>query len=539
MYGLSFQDDFKVTQKPTLNLGLRYEYEGGLWDPQNRLPQRLDLTEPIPGMREAVDPLMPANVKAKMAECKGQKSHLYNAAFYFTEDGSKRKTSMDKWGLMPRIGAAWRLDDRSVIRAGYGRFIVPSSLANSERDTLGEIDLGGFTPATAVPVVQAGIPQAYLSNPLPLGLDPITGKKYGRYTNLGSAVTIDEYEQRPPISDRFNISFQRQLPGRFIADATYFVNFVSRDQFSLNPNLSGPRLSYTYKAALSQTVANPFYNWGTPETFPGTLRNARTVTVASLLVPYPQYGVLTQTGTDMRKARYQSVQLRAQRAFDQGFSFLATYAYVVSRSQWYFDVQDQYDGLLSWYDFSVTQSGGSGTPSVASDPRHRFVTAGTWDMPVGRGRRFGNQVAPALDTIIGGWQLSGIYSFTSGAPLIFTAGSIAPASVEQISEVGTGSYWFETTGFAPLPAYTRRANPWCYDGLTGPGFTNMDLSLGKRFNLTERFKLQIRMDAFNMLNGMNWATPQMTVTASDFGKTNTQLSGYYGRQLQYSIRFEF
>ena len=313
MYGFYVQDDFKVSQKLTLNLGLRYEYEGGLWDPQNRLPQQLDLTNPIPGMREAVDPLMPANVKAFMSESAGQKSFLYNGAFSFTEEGSNRKTSMDKLGLMPRVGVAWRLNDRSVIRGGYGRFVVPASLANSERDTLGEIDLGGFTPTTAVPVVQAGIPQSYLSNPLPLGLDPITGKTFGRYTNLGSAVTIDEYEQRPPISDRFNISFQRQMPGKFIADVTYFVNFVSRDQFSLTPNLMDPRLSFTYKAALAQTVSNPFYNWGTRETFPGTLRNARTVSIGSLLVPYPQYGVITQTGTDLRKARYQSLQLRAQR----------------------------------------------------------------------------------------------------------------------------------------------------------------------------------------------------------------------------------
>ena len=128
-------------------------------------------------------------------------------------------------------------------------------------------------------------------------------------------------------------------------------------------------------------------------------------------------------------------------------------------------------------------------------------------------------------------------SFALGA--INPAGAIAPASVNKLGQVGTGSYWFNTAGFAALPAYTRRANPWYYDGLAGPGFKNMDLSLGKRFTITERFKVQVRMDAFNFLNGMNWASPQMTVTASDFGKTNTQYSGYYGRQFQYSLRLEF
>ena len=540
MYGFYFQDDFKVTQKLTLNLGLRYEYEGGLWDPQNRLPQRLDLTDPIPGMKEIIDPLIPADVRAKMGESAGQKSYLYSGAFYFTEDGNKRKTSVDKNGWMPRLGVAWRLNDLSAIRGGYGRFVVPSSLANSERDTLGEIDLGGFTPTTVVPSVQAGIPRAYLANPFPLGLDPITGKQYGRYTNLGSAVSIDEYIQRPPISDRFNVSFQRQLPARLITDVTYFINFLSRDQYSPNLNMMDPRLSYKYKAALDATVSNPFYNYGSPQTFPGaTLRNSKTVKISTLLVPYPQYGNITQTGTDMRKARYQSLQLRTQRAFESGFTFLASYAYVTSRSQWFFDEQDEYDRALTWMDFSVTQSGGSGAPTVTSDPRHRFVSAATWEIPVGRGRRFGSAVTPVLDHIVGGWQISGIYMYTSGAPLIFTRNAIAPASVKTIGETGTGSYWFDITGFAKQAAYTRRTNPWYFDGLLGPGMKNLDLSIAKRFPLAERVGLQVRFDAFNSLNGMNWATPQLNETASDFGKTNAQLSGYFGRQLQYSARIEF
>ena len=92
-YGFYVQDDWKVTQKITLNLGLRYEYQGGLWDPQYRLPQRLDLTDPIPGMAEAIDPKIPADVRAIMAQSAGATGYTYNGAFYFTEEGNKRKTN--------------------------------------------------------------------------------------------------------------------------------------------------------------------------------------------------------------------------------------------------------------------------------------------------------------------------------------------------------------------------------------------------------------------------------------------------------------
>lgn len=540
MYAVYLQDDYKLSRNLTLNLGLRYEYEGGLWDPLNRLPQQLDLSDPIPGMKEAVDPLITADVKSKMAESNGAKGFIYNGAFHFTEDGNKRKTAMDKNGFMPRVGLAWRLGDRSVLRAGYARFIVPPSLANSERDTLGEIDLGGFTPTTVAPPVLAGIPQSYLANPFPLGLDAIIGKKFGRYTNLGSAVSVDEYEQRTPISDRFNVSFQRQLPSKFIAEVTYFVNFVSRDQYSLNLNMMDPRLSYKYQNALTQTVANPFYLYGTPETFPATsVRNARTVSVGSLLVPYPQYGAITQTGTDLRAARYQSLQLRGQRAFDHGLSFLATYAYVSTRSDWFYDPQDEYDQKLTSFNFTVAQSGGTGTPTVTADPKHRFATATTWEIPIGKGRKLGGNFSTAVDYVLGGWQLSGIYTHTSGTPLIFTRNAIAPASVTQLSQQGSGSFWFDTKGFAVVPSFTRRTNPWYYDGLVGPNFRNMDFSLAKRIAVNERIGVQLRLEAFNALNGMNWSNPNLTETASDFGKTNTQASGYYGRQIQYSVRVQF
>ncbi len=115
----------------------------------------------------------------------------------------------------------------------------------------------------------------------------------------------------------------------------------------------------------------------------------------------------------------------------------------------------------------------------------------------------------------------------------------APESVEKIGEIGAGKYWFNTTGFGVQPAYTRRSNPWYYDGLTGPGFSNVDFALAKRVMFTERYKVEFRLEAYNALNGMNWVNPTLDVTKSDFGRTNAQASGYYGRTIQFSGKFIF
>jgi hypothetical protein len=229
-----------------------------------------------------------------------------------------------------------------------------------------------------------------------------------------------------------------------------------------------------------------------------------------------------------------------QRPFHKGFSFLLTYAYVKSKTQWYYDDQDEYDDVLTWYDFSSTQSGGAGAAAVTTDSPHNFVLAATVEIPVGRGRSLGNEMSSALDAIIGGWQISGMYRYNSGRVLVFTDEATAPtATPNLLKEQGPNVTWFDTTGFSGAEPNTRRSNPWYYDGLTGPSYSNLDLGLTKRFRLSERIKLEVRLDAFNALNGMNWQDPSLSATSSSFGIVNTQVRGYAGRQLQYSARLEF
>jgi hypothetical protein len=198
-----------------------------------------------------------------------------------------------------------------------------------------------------------------------------------------------------------------------------------------------------------------------------------------------------------------------------------------------------FDGASPWTAAASLLTISSGAFPFRLDSATR-VNGGTWALPIGKGRLWGSNMAKAADFAIGGWQLSGIYSYTSGSTLLFSTQITAPDSgVQKIGCHGSGCYWFDTTGFAAATSFTRRTNPWYYSGLNGPSFRNIDLSLVKNFAIKERGKLAIRMDAFNALNGMNWAAPQLSVTASDFGKTNSQLAGYLGRQLQFSAHLEF
>jgi hypothetical protein len=410
MYALYLQDDFRIHEKLTLNLGLRWEYEGGLFDPEYRLPREVDLTEPVPGLQAAIDPRIPANIKAMMAESAGQKSYIYNGAYYFTDEENPRNAEVSGLQLMPRIGLAWSLNRKTAVRAGYGRFYTPQMLVN-ENSTMGQLDLGAFSPLTPIIPAAQGVPQATLSNPFPQGLTPAYGKRYGTYTGLGDNVRWDEYQSRPSISDRFSFSVQREVWARTVFDASYLINFIGRDGYTKNINMMDPRLGFKYRDALQATVPNPFFNYGTVETFPGALRTRSTVAVAELLKPYPQYINMTQEWTNGRKSKYHTLELRAQRPFYNGLSTLVGYAYVRGSRQEFYDNVDEYDGTWTWTD--------------VPDPRHRLNVSLVWEVPVGRDRKYGSGMNGALDAVVGGWELAGNYRYESGQYLRF-GGMIAP-----------------------------------------------------------------------------------------------------------------
>jgi len=485
-FGAFLHDDFKISRRLTLNLGLRYEYSTPPIDTQNRYSRFLDLTVPIPEFQQKA-PAIPADVLALRTA-----PPIYNGAWVFSDSANRGVYKTQKVILMPRLGAAYRLNDKTALQFGFARYVVPPNLQTL---TIERINFAGFTASTTPLGTIEGVPQASLSRPFPAGVNPLqlpVGKGFGRYTNLGNAASWDYQNFEAQVNDRVNFTVQRQLPFQMKLDATYFLNLGRHLPFTRSLNLTDPRLSYVHKALLNVNVPNPFLNVLPLAQFPGAQRNPAQVSRGSLLRPYPQYGALSQTGTPGPRNRYQALQLRLQRTFRNGMSFLASFNRNYERTEGFFNGDHEYDRQWSWI--------------PTTNARNRANLSGSYDLPFGKGRRLGANMNRALDAALGGWSVHGLTSYNSGTFLRF--GNFKLAGDPFLENPGPAA-WFNTRAFELAEPFTPRTNPLQYDGINGPKFWNLDATLAKTFALTERYKLELRLEAYNAPNAFMWNDPAM------------------------------
>jgi hypothetical protein len=168
------------------------------------------------------------------------------------------------------------------------------------------------------------------------------------------------------------------------------------------------------------------------------------------------------------------------------------------------------------------------------DSGQKLNIAGIYELPFGQGRKYGGNMPKALDYIAGGWSFSGIYSYLSGQLLSFPG---ALQSGDPKISNSTRERWFNTDAFSVLPAFTRRTNPLIVDGLRGPSFRNLDLTLNKKFDITEKLALEFRLEAYNLTNSFMGRNPSVNPTDGAFGAVTQQLATHTGREFQYSARF--
>jgi hypothetical protein len=517
-YGFFVNDDWKVTRDLTLSLGLRYEYESPFQDAENRETRALDLNAPIPELQGTV---MPDEVRQFY-----QGSWSMNGAFQFASD-DHRGSWDGGWGtISPRIGVAYRLNDKTVLRAAYGRYVTPWT-TNSNHDQLSGFPLYGYSNFTGAPNDIQGVPQMSLNNPFPASnpVAPSREKSLGIYTMLGNSLTYFDPDRRRSNSDRFNVSIQRELPGELIVDLTYFFNRTGQVfETDYNINQVDPQIGYTFKEATLVVMDNPFYDKLPVEKFPGALRYEPQVDVTSMAKPYPQYGdIIVVDGDEGGAMRYQALQVKVQKNYSHGLAMLIGYSYNVEKGQRFYNDIADYARQFSW--------------QYGNNYRQRLTVAGSWDLPVGKGRTLLANAPRALDAVVGGWKLSPVLVWRSGNLLQF-GGMVWDGSDPKVSSPAADR-WFDTSGFTRLPDFTPRSNPWSFPGLYGPGVLNMDLGLAKAFAITEKVQFQLKMDAFNVLNNMSWGDPSTNVNSSNFGRSTDQANLTRGRRIQLGARIEF
>lgn len=473
-----FQDDWKVSRRLTLNLGLRYDlqppgYErhGGtsnfnpsLRNPDNGLAGRMTYA--------GVD---------------------YGDTFLSTRTNN----------FGPRIGFAYDLsgNGRTVLRGGYAIFYPQIFYREFFGNTAG---FANTTTSYNPPAGNTNVPSFQFRNGFPSPYIQPLGAQLGPSAFLGQGVTWDQTNEKNPRSQQWNIGIQKQLPGQWMIDAAYSGNKVNNlAAGSYEYNVIDPS-NYSLGLALQDQVPNPYAG-----IVPGSL-GAGTIQRLQLLKPFPYYSSVSVRNPHLGESYYHAFLLSVEKRFSRGVSFLASYtkAKLISDSvvtPMNFGNVEQ-SGIVGYQDGKYNRAAErSLDPTDVSD---RLVMSGIFELPFGRGQRFspGNRVVNGL---IGGWQMNLIGTIQTGNPVPISGANnnlaSRPNSTGQSAKLSnrTAEHWFNTSVFVNPPLYTYGNVGRTLPDVRQPGVVNFDLSMIKDTNLIERLKLQFRAEAFNFVNHTN------------------------------------
>lgn len=535
-HGFFFQDDWHVTQRLTLNLGLRYDVELGLTERYNRFINGFDPSTPSPIQAAARAAYTTAfNANPGNFPLPPDQFHVLGG-LNFADPNNRHGWDADRSNLQPRVGAAFRLNDKTVVRGGFGIFMAPF-LVEPPIQT----GFSGFTPF--VPTNDNGRTfAATLNNPFPNGLQASPGASFGLLTSAGldlgaSTNPIIPIDRQNAKFARLIFGFQRELPGHFVVEANFItawgydltvarnLNFVPRQFLGDTPATDTAANTF-----LSATIPNPFRNL-----LPGTgspFNTASTITRAQSLLRFPQFtNVFVQENNGSN--RYNSLQLQVQKRLSNDFAFDGTYTWSRLRED------------VSFLNASDTEL----EHRVSPDERpHRLTFAAVYQLPFGRGRKFGSAMSGLLDAFIGGWQFNGTYEWQKGEPFLlnnplFFAGDVTQLKglVGQNNERGQ-KFGIDIQAIDPglvrLTAFGLRNVPTTLDNLRNQNFLNANMSVTKNFKVSETKRFQFRAEALNVFNhpyfgnGLN-----LDPNNAAFGLVTTQRNN--PRDIQLGLKFLF
>jgi hypothetical protein len=499
-----FQDDWKISQKLSLSWGMRYELPSPMTERFNRSVRGFDFDAASP-----IEAQARANYAANpIPQVPADQFRVRGGLTYPGVNGQSRSLyNFNKKNFMPRIGFAYSITPATIFRGGYGIYFEPLGVPNQN------VIQTGFSQTTQmVPTVDNGQHFiAALANPFPDGLRMPLGAAGGLSTNLGQSVSFFNQNARNPYVQRWQFALQRSLPGGSVLEVSYVGNRGVRHR--LSRNLAALPLQYlsTSKVRDQQTinllsaqVTNPFY-----PLLPATNLSGTTVSRSQLLLAYPQFTGVS-SDTNQSYSWYHSMQTRYEKRFAAGFSSTVSWTWSkLMEARSYLNAGDPMpQELIS-----------------DQDRTHRLVVTGIYELPLGKGKRFGRSWHGFGSTLVSGWQVSGIHQGQSGQPLGF-GNAIFNGNLKDIPVPnGQRTVWrwfnidagFERNSALQLSQNLQTLNT-AFSGIRGDGTNNLDTSIIKNTQLKEGVQLQFRVEAINALNHPQFSVPNTTPSSSAFGQ---------------------
>jgi hypothetical protein len=534
------QDDLRVNPNLTLNLGLRYEFEQGLREKNNEITVGFDRDRNWPFQVPGVT--------------------LRGGLMYAGVDGyPTHQSDPSKAKFAPRVGFAWSVHPKTVIRGGYGLFWAPHQYPGISATSLGTRGFtqvtdyvastdGGLTPCAGCSIV----------NPFPGGLSQPTGSAGGILTGAGGTVEFIDQFRKSAYVHQYSIDLQHELSGQLVAGIAYIgatsrhLGLGGNDDNTLNINQLDPRFQAMGSALLDQ-VPNPFF--GNPAF--GAFASQRTITRGQLLRPYPQFGDILAHQVSGGRAQYHSVVLRLERPIRSGWGGRINYTWSSNKNN-VFGERNQFSNdsnsvarIVNSYDVDAEYSN-----SITEQP-HRINFALTGELPFGKGKSHLSN--PGLARVLfGGWAVTAVGYAQSGFPVAVIQsannsgvfGRVQRPNLTSTSpETGGGTEshydrgcgciagWFNPAAWTTAPAFTFGNAPRTDTRMRTPFKTQTDVAFQKTEPVGGGKSIMVRFEMINLLNNTQFNGPITTFGSSNFGRISS--SRGFPRLLQLMVRFAF
>jgi len=590
--GFYFQDDWKVNSRLTVNLGLRYEWSTPYTERRNQIQfsnftadtgVRLDLTSAQSALTNPYGGSGSVSFPSSM-ELMGTTE--------FPSSG-RRSVPVYRKDIGPRLGFAYQLDSKTVVRGGAGIYFGMSPATNFQYTGT------AFSKTATIFFTQSnfanGQPLATLSNPFPTGFTGPQGEQYGKLAEWGYGNNNDLGTTAARDADLYmwNIGIQRSLPSEIVLGVDYSANrsthlpwsgtnnrdFMSsallaqisqvvHANYESNP-LNGPGSCDPNSCVsnfLSNTVNNPFLAMFTPPCSSGPCFNepdsaysAPQISLGNLLNPYPQFtGDFEGLMIEEASSWYNAMQIRFQKRTTHHISFEGSYT--VSKS-----TDNSSAGRNNW-----VGSFSKGLPQQldrlnlehsisANDTPQRLAAAVVIDLPIGRKQWIGGNMNRAVDAVVGGWSVATLITEQSGQPMAIGMNSARLANGSQRPNVvcpqlssghSTHDVALSWSSASPLLFFNQNCladpgdqnpgnAPRYFPGLRVNGIHNADLNLYKSFVPKEGTKIDLRAEIFNLANHPRFAQPDSNLGSPTFGQISSSAAGFLPRYFQFGVRFEF